>query len=428
MIKSWLAMLWWEKTIISKEEQFKRPKITDKVRDAVLEQLDKDISIYDGWWIIKEFESKFWEYHEKKYALTFNSGTSALLAMYEWLDLEKWDEIICPTYTFFATVSPLSYMWIKPVFCDCLDDGNIDPSKIENKITNKTKAIVVTHMRWMPCNMDEIKKISQKYWLYLLEDCSHSHWSSYKGIKTGAFWDVAAWSLQGQKIITWWEWGILLTDNKKIYERALLLWHYNKRCKKEIDQDGILGWYATTWFGLKLRAHPLAIAIANEQFSHIDERIKYKNEYAKRIIDVLSHTDFLKFPEYNNKIPSRYALLMQYDEKKANNVPLNVFIKALNAEWLEKVEKPDSIRPIHDFKLFTDPGFALSRIYKDIKWKDVKWKDDKYDDYSNAQYVFKNSFKMPIWVFEEDSKMTDLYIGWFQKVIKNIKECPEIFF
>jgi dTDP-4-amino-4,6-dideoxygalactose transaminase len=115
--------------------------------------------------------------------------------MFEGINLGRDDEIICPTYTFFATISSVVYTGAHPVFCDCDESGNITVAEIQKKITTKTKAVIVTHMWGMPCDMDKIVILCKKNNLYLLEDCSHAHGAEYMGSKVGTFGDAAAWSL-----------------------------------------------------------------------------------------------------------------------------------------------------------------------------------------------------------------------------------------
>lgn len=137
--------------------------------------------------------------------------------MYAGCDLQPGDEVISPTYTFYATVTPMVFTRAKPVFADRKEDGNIDPWEIEKKITDKTKAIVVTHMWGIPCDMDTITAVAKKHNLRLLEDCSHAHGAEFDGQKVGTFGDAAAWSLQGQKTVTGGEGAILLTDDEEIH-------------------------------------------------------------------------------------------------------------------------------------------------------------------------------------------------------------------
>ena len=221
--------------IMGKEKgKFVHPKITKEIEEAVIDQLHDTISIYDNSNIFKKFEDEFAKYHNKKYGLVTSSGTSALHSLYDAIGLKKGDEVICPIYTFFATVTPIFQTGAKPVFVDCDETGNMDYKKVEEKINNNTKAIMVTHMWGYPCKMDELRKIADKYGIYLLEDCSHAHGGEYKGKKLGEWSDAAAFSLQGNKIITGGEGGIVITNNKYIYKNCILLGHYNKRCKQEI--------------------------------------------------------------------------------------------------------------------------------------------------------------------------------------------------
>src|SRR3989344_3686860 len=130
---------------------------------------------------ITELEAKIKEVLGLKYALVTNSGTSAIFEMFYTLDLKSGDEVIVPEYTFFATATPLFILGCKPVLADCLDNGNIDPKDIKKKITKKTKAIAITHMWGIPCDMDEILKVAEEYRLPVLEDSSHAHGATYKG-------------------------------------------------------------------------------------------------------------------------------------------------------------------------------------------------------------------------------------------------------
>lgn len=413
-----LAVFWWKKTLEMDGKHFQWPIITDKIRNIVLEQLDKTLSIYDRSGIIKEFEENFARYHWVRYWITFNSGTSALLAMYEGINLMPWDEILAPNYTFFATNTPLVYMGYKPKLIDCNSDGNIDPKEIEKNITKNTKAVVVTHMWGIPCDMDEIVKICKERKILLLEDCSHAHGAQYKWKKVGTFWDAAIWSLQWQKIITGGEWWILLTNDKEIHDRALLLGHYNKRSLQQIEPENQYHQYATTWFWLKLRAHPVAITIANEQFSHLDNWIHQKNKFASKIIDELKDIPFLTMPRFEDKVPSWYAFVMQYDKSKAKNLSIEVFIKLLHKEWLMEIDRPLSTMPNNNLPLFVNPEWALN--------KDFYGNENNDNVYSNSEKFYQNAIKIPIWVNKTDLKIVEKYILWIKKIARFIDESIDL--
>ena len=413
-----LAIHGGNQTINPKDAQFHWPLVTKELEQIVIKQLHKTTSIYNRSGIFEEFETKFSEYHNMPYALLSNSGTSAIFSMMEGIELKPGDEVICPTYTFFATISPILYTGATPIFCDCTATGNIDPSEIEKKITKKTKAVIVTHMWGIPCEMDRIIEICNKQNIFLLEDCSHAHGASFQGRKTGSFGDAAAWSLQGQKIISGGEGGILLTKHKDIFSRALLQGHYNKRCKQEISQDDPLFQFALTGLGLKLRAHPLAIAIANHQFNQLDTWIDQKQIYADVFMNEFEQYPFLSMPIYKNSQPSWYAFVMQFIPDASNNVTIEQFEAALHAEGLIEVDRPGSTCPTHNLPIFTKPHVAMPRLYK----KTISTPEE----FSNANKFYENAIKLPVWAHKNDGHIMESYVAGFKKVCDTVMKEPHL--
>lgn len=408
------AILGGQKTIDSPGPHFIWPLITDETRQAVLSQLDSTISIYDKSDIFEKFENKFADYHGRKYSLLHNSGTSAILGMYTGLDLKPGDEVICPTYTFYASVTPLLFTGAKPVFCDCKEDGNIDPNAIEEAISENTKAITVTHMWGIPCDMDKIVSIARKYNLRLVEDCSHAHGAEFNGKKVGTFGDAAAWSLQGQKTVTGGEGGILLTDDNEIHTRALLLGHYNKRCKQEIDKNHPLYEYFLTGFGLKLRAHPLAIAIADQQFDHLEEWLQQRGEFAEYMIDELGKYESISMPNANNRKPSWYAFVMQYKKEQAHGLPIQDFYQAILSEGLVEADRPGSTKHIHDLPLFEHPEKVFPHLYQANT-------NQSSQNYPQARSYTENAIKLPVWSSKEDWPMVEAYVAGMKKILDNTR-------
>lgn len=396
------------------ENRFIHPKITKDIEKAVIEQLHESISIYDNKGIFGEFEKDFANYHNTKYGLTFSSGTAALWAMYEGIGLKPGDEVICPCYTFFATVTPILFTGAVPVLVDAGTDGNIDVDEVLRKITNKTKAIVVTHMWGYPCNMDELRKIAKENNVFLLEDCSHAHGATYKDMKVGSLGDAAVFSLQGQKIITGGEGGILITNNKSIKDKALLLGHYNKRCKVELEKHSNLYKYAVTGKGMKLRAHPLAIRMASEYFKQLDQINTRKNEYANLIIKELEGINGIevqKPKEYCNN--SWYAIIIKYNQEKMQGVSRERFVEALHKEGAIEVDIPNSTCPLNKLELFKNPNEVFN---KELECINVNEKFTK-------AYEFYNSIiKLPVWYNDEDRDVVIKYIRAIKKVCNNIKE------
>ncbi len=341
-MKSKLAILGGKPTIKFNGPHYKWPPIDNRIEKAVINQLHKSISIYDKSGIFQKFEEDFAKYHGRKYGLLCSSGTLAIHSMFTAVELKEGDEVICPAYTFFATVTPLLFIGAKPILADCDENGNINPNEILKKITNKTKAVVVTHMWGVPCQMSKIMKICKDHKLLLLEDCSHAHGAQYKNKLVGSFGNMAVWSLQGPKNITGGEGGILVMDNSEYYYRALLLGHYNKRCKQEIPVDHPLAKFSTTGMGLKYRAHPLAVVIAHEIFKRINEYLKNRSFYAKKIKKELKDTKGISIADFNNTEPSWYGLIIKYETNKFGNLSINKFYEALKAEGLVEMDIPGS--------------------------------------------------------------------------------------
>ena len=387
--------------------RFIHPKITKDIEEAVVEQLNDTISIYDKSNIFKKFENEFANYHYKKYGIVTSSGTSALHSMFDAINLKKGDEIICPIYTFFATISPIFQTGAKPVFVDCDKTGNIDYNKIEEKITKHTKAIIITHMWGYPCKMDEIRRIADKYDIYLLEDCSHAHGGEYLGKKLGEWGDAAAFSLQGNKIITGGEGGIVITNNKYIYKNCIMLGHYNKRCKQEISKNSTDYKYAITGKGLKLRAHPIAIRIAYEMFKKLDKMNYIKSKMVEIIENTVEKIDGIDLNKaYDGSKNSYYALIFKYDSSKFNNLSIEDFLAALQAEGGVEFDKPGSTCPLNRLELFKNPKYFYPEY------------DDLFNNecFPNADDFYENSFKLPVWYTEEDMDIVLKYCDILRKV------------
>ncbi len=408
-----LAIAGGEKTFTLQGPHYVWPPITKTVERAVLKQLHTNISIYDRSGIFEEFENAYSVYHKRKYALLCNSGTTAIHSMFVAADFKEGDEVICPAYTFFATVTPLLFTGAKPVLCDCDVNGNIDPQEIEKKITSKTKGVVITHMWGIPCQMDAITKICKKYKLLLLEDCSHAHGARYDGKTAGSFGDMAAWSLQGPKNVSGGEGGIFTANNEEFYYRALLLGHYNKRCKQEIPTTHRLSRYATTGMGLKYRAHPLAVAIAFETFKKLDTHLSARNRYAQKIINTLKNTTGLVPPQISDKIqPSWYALVFQYKPEAFQDLPIEIFFKAIHGEGLTEVDRPGSTSPLNLLPLFQNPG-ELFPAYRKNPFSYSS------GEFPNAERFYQNAIKLPVWSERQHARTVEAYSNGIKKVADN---------
>jgi dTDP-4-amino-4,6-dideoxygalactose transaminase len=405
-------------TISKRGPHYSWPRVTGAVERAVLDQLHKTLSIYDRSGIFLEFEEAFRALVDKEFALVTNSGTSALYSVYEGLDLRPGDEVIVPAYTFFATISPLPHFGVFLRQVDADQNGNIDPSKIEEKITPATKAIVITHMWGHPCQTSRIRAIANKHGLHLVEDCSHAHGAIQDNRIVGAQGDVSVWSLQGQKNITGGEGGILVTDNRALFERALLSGQYNKRARQQILETSENYEFAVTGYGLKLRAHPLAIAIANEQLAHLTQWRATKSLFARRLTDALSRYPFISLPDTTGVSPAWYAFVFNFDAQIAK-VSIESFVKALWAEGLAEIDRPNSTGCIATYPLFNKTPIALPRIYSKAMLLNAE------EPQPAAKRFFDTAIKLPVWAFLDEEAWVELYITGLQKVCEVVLNNPE---
>lgn len=165
---------------------------------------------------VLEYEAQFSSYLGVKKAVSTQSGTAALhVALYE-LGIGKGDEVIVPALTFIATVNPITYVNATPVFVDIdRQTWTMNPEEIEKAVTEKTKAVIPVHLYGNPCNMAEIKRIADKYDLYLIEDATESLGATYQDQFTGTFGDLGCFSFNGNKTITTGGGGMVAGNNEE---------------------------------------------------------------------------------------------------------------------------------------------------------------------------------------------------------------------
>lgn len=418
--KSKLAIFGGAKTIKDAIPHFFWPPIDKKMEHAVIRQLRSGFFVFGrkkG--LFKDFESDFAKYIGRKHAVIFTSGTLAIRTMFEAAGFKEGDEVICPSYTFFGTVSPLLYTGAKPILCDIDENGNIDPQEIKKKITAKTKGVIVTHMWGIPCQMDEIVKICKQNNLLLLEDCSHAHGAKYKGKMMGSFGDLAAWSLGSDKIVTGGEGGILATNNAEFLYRAVLFGLYADPCRETIPKNHKFYKYVTTGMGLKFRASTLAISVAYEMFKRLEKHLKARRMLAGKLIKALKNEPGISFPPAffdPNLKPSWYAFAFQYNAKELEDLPIGKFFEALRAEGLSGVDiLLRSKCPLNLLPIFQTP----TELFPNYKKYPFSYKPG---DFPKAEKFYQNTINMRIGASQNASKFINLYISGIKKVLQNYQD------
>lgn len=198
--------------MINKQE----PKFSGREAELIQEVLDS------GWVTrgkkVEQLEDMVCKYTGAKYALATTSATTALHLQLLALGIGKGDEVIVPAFTWVATPNVVEMVGATPIFCDISLDYNIDVEKIEGLITPRTKAIMPVHLFGVSADMDRIMEIAEKHKLKVIEDAACSLGTFYKGKHTGTIGDSGSFSLHPAKTITTGEGGVIVTDNKKMYE------------------------------------------------------------------------------------------------------------------------------------------------------------------------------------------------------------------
>ena len=230
---------------------------------------------------VQEFEKLVSSFVKSKYAIAVNSGTAALQAALYALDIKSGDEVLLPSFTFVATANAVVSVGAKPVFVDIKKDNyTMNPVDLKKKITKKSKAIIPVHLYGNVAYMDEISEISNKYNLHIIEDAAQSMGSSYKGKQTGTFSELGCFSLYAAKVMTSGEGGVIVTSNKKLWEKLLM-----------IRNHGMVHGYDTRVLGLNFRLPEINAAIAKVQMKKLPKFLFMRRKNAKILTDLLSGLD-----------------------------------------------------------------------------------------------------------------------------------------
>jgi len=242
------------------------------------EELKNVVDAVKSGWIsskgefIEEFEGGFAGYCGVKYGIASSNGTVALHLALKALGINKGDEVIVPDLTFIATANAVTYCNARPIFVDSHPEyWCIDPEKVEEKITPKTKAIIPVHLYGHPCDMDAIMDIAEDHGLYVIEDAAEAHGAEYKGRKVGSFGDVSCFSFYGNKIITTGEGGMCLTDNEELRKNMRALRDHAMNSNKRY-------WHNVVGFNYRMTNLQAAVGVA--QLTKINQFIEKKIQIA----------------------------------------------------------------------------------------------------------------------------------------------------
>ena len=356
------------------------------------EEINEVVDTLKSGWVTtgpktKEFELQFAEYIGGEVeAISVNSATSGLHLALEACRISAGDEVITTTVTFTATAETIRYLGAHPIFVD-IDPNtlNIDIHKIEEKITSRTKAIVLVHMAGMPCDMDKIITIAKKYKLRVIEDAAHALPSKINGVLIGQHdSDAIVYSFYATKTITTGEGGMIVTKNKEIASRCKVMRLHG------ISRDAFDRYVSTkpSWYyevvapGFKYNLTDIASSLGICQLRKANLFYEKRLHIAKRYVDELKDLPIKLPPDIGNKSTDIHAW--------------HLFIIQLKPE--AKIKRDEFIQKMSELKVGTSVHFIPLHIQpywrQEYKLENV--------DFPYATAYFENAVSLPIY-----TKMTD---------------------
>ena len=332
------------------------PKVTDLERQYVNVVLDNPGSAYGE---LDKFEEEFREFVGTKHALCMCNGTATLHSAIFAAGARQGTEVIVPSVTWHASITPILHCGATPVFCE-VDPRTFcaDPADVAKRVTERTCAIVVTHVYGNPADMGGFLEIVEGTDIKLIEDASHAHGALWDGRQVGAIGHIGCFSLQGSKPVTGFECGAATTDDDELYDRMLILGQYG-RCEAR-QVTGKYRALRNMGLGVKYRANPLAMAMARAQLKRLPELNGKRAAWFQRMDELLGEIPGVH-PQAVYSQATRGGMLLYTGTLDPDKIgaPVNALLKALVAEGVSMTPEitPYGYGVMHLESLFNDFPF-----------------------------------------------------------------------
>ena len=286
--------------------------IKDELDSAILKVVSETAFVSGRY--ATAFEASFAEYLGVENCIAVGNGTDAIEIALRAIGVEPDDEVILPANTFIATAEGVSNIGAKPIFVDVDPTTyNIDPAKIEEKITPRTKAIIPVHLYGLPAEMDTVMAVARIHGLKVLEDCAQAHGATYKGKKVGAFGDAATFSFYPSKNLgAFGDAGAIVTNNNNVAERARLIANHGQISKNR-----------HTMIGRNSRMDGMQSAVLSIKLKHLDGWLESRRSRAKVYNATLSGTGIITPSEPEASRHVYHLYVVQVDDRDAVMEKLN---------------------------------------------------------------------------------------------------------
>jgi dTDP-4-amino-4,6-dideoxygalactose transaminase len=266
------------------KKQYK--SIKNEIDSAIQNVIDNTAFILGK--AVSDFEKEFADAHEVKHCIGVSSGTDGNHLALWTLGIEPGDEVIIPVNTFIATAEGATLCMAKPVFIDCSSDSyNMDPKKVEELITPKTKVILAVHLYGQPADLDVLNDIAKRHNLFLVEDAAQAHLSEYKGKKVGSLSDVASFSFYpGKNLGAYGEAGAVTTNNDELAKKLKMYREHGQSEK-----------YHHETCGHNYRMEAIQGAVLGVKLKYLNEWTNKRREVAKKYRDMLEGVGDIILPQ-----------------------------------------------------------------------------------------------------------------------------------
>ena len=265
------------------------PLIGDEEVEAVVKVLRSGLltgRVQSGFWI-KKLEDGFSKFVKAKHAYAVNSGTAALHLSLMAAGVGIGDEVIVPSFTFIATAEAVALVGAKPVFVDIESDSyNIDPEKIENALTENTKAVIPVDLYGLPADMAPVREIADAHNLTIIEDAAQAHGATYEAKPAGSYADVACWSFYASKNMTTGEGGMITTSKEEYAEKIPYM-----RAHGEKEE------YYSSMLGHNFRMPEMEGAVGCVQLQKLPGFLEARRNNAMRLTEMLGGVKRLQLPD-----------------------------------------------------------------------------------------------------------------------------------
>ena len=331
-----------------------QPCLSGNERSYVNECLDSTWISSKGRFI-GEFERRFAEYTGVKHAASVCNGTVALHLALVALGIGPGDEVIVPTLTYISSVNAITYTGASPVFVDCLEKTwQMDPEDVRQKVTSRTKAIMVVHLYGHPCDMDSLMAIAQGEGLFVIEDCAEAFGALYKGKHVGGFGDIATYSFFGNKTITTGEGGMVVTNDETLYDRSV---HFKGQGLAKHRQY----WHDVV--GYNYRMTNICAALGLGQLEQATRFIAQKREIANRYLEGLQGLP-VRFHEETPEVTHVFWMCSVVVDDPAQRDPLRAALER------KGIETRPVFNPVHTMPMYAQK-FQRHPVSESLGWRGI---------------------------------------------------------